>query len=856
SGGGDIRVAVGGDIDGAGSTQLATDWLATIGGERISLLGVDSPAPTVWTVRYDRFRQSLGTLGGGDISITAAGSANNLSVMLPTTGRPDGDGIHYSPFEGIFSSRGTPGTTVLGGGDLDLQVGGDLLGARLLVVRGAGRVRAGGRIAAAGDSPLDTLLLLGEATLDMAAAGDITLETVANFSMVRRPLLTVLRDGLTNTSLNANTRSYFFTYGAGSGLELTSLGGDVTFENRTRDTDPLFTTLLGSSGVNVSDVAAMRTYPGSLSARALSGDIVILNRFQLFPDAGGNLELLAQNDIADLGLQADAQRVVIVQSDADPALLPSSAAPASGTPGLGARFEVGKRRPLNDLGWHAERPVHLDDRIPSLLVARDGTIGQARAESRGFRLFLAESGRIVAGRDVINLDFEIQHLRADDASLVAAGRDFRFTPNRDTAGNLSQSLQDRFQGALFSGPGRGIILAGRNIDLGTSDGIVSVGNLRNFALPDDGADVQVFVGAGAGPDLVGFYRTHIAALPDNEAEGISYLQETFGSVLATDEAREMHGQLAATRRALRLAGIDVDVERKAIDLTSDLAGVLLATFFDELEFSGISATTSGSDNYARGFAAIETLFPQPDLAGSLSMLLSRIHTEDGGDINLFVPGGSANIGAAATSSVTKAENELGIVAQATGDVRGFVRDDFFVNAARVFALFGGEILLWASEGDIDAGRGAKTALAAPPPQVVFNPSTNQFETVFPPEISGSGIRNFAPPSVTPGDVFLFAPQGVISAGDAGIASAGNITIGAREVIGADNIDVGGTAIGVPQADIGVAAGLSGAAGVANAASRGAQDSASEQAGSAASTANAFEQPMLSIISVEVLGFGG
>src|SRR5690606_20506564 len=103
SDGGDIRVAVGGDIVGARSTQLATDWLATIGGERISLLGVDSPAPTVWAVRYDRFRQSLGTLGGGDISITAAGSANDLSVMLPTTGRPDGDGIHYSPFEGIFT---------------------------------------------------------------------------------------------------------------------------------------------------------------------------------------------------------------------------------------------------------------------------------------------------------------------------------------------------------------------------------------------------------------------------------------------------------------------------------------------------------------------------------------------------------------------------------------------------------------------------------------------------------------------------------------------------------------------------------------------------------------------------------
>jgi len=76
------------------------------------------------------------------------------------------------------------------------------------------------------------------------------------------------------------------------------------------------------------------------------------------------------------------------------------------------------------------------------------------------------------------------------------------------------------------------------------------------------------------------------------------------------------------------------------------------------------------------------------------------------------------------------------------------------------------------------------------------------------------------------------------------------------VIGADNIDVGGTAIGVPQADIGVAAGLSGVSNVANAASRGAQDSAADNANDAAAATNVFDQPTLSIISVEVLGFGG
>ncbi len=215
-----------------------------------------------------------------------------------------------------------------------------------------------------------------------------------------------------------------------------------------------------------------------------------------------------------------------------------------------------------------------------------------------------------------------------------------------------------------------------------------------------------------------------------------------------------------------------------------------------------------------------------------------------------------NAGAASTAAITKSENQLGVVAQTDGHVRAFVRDDFLVNASRVFALRGGNILMWASTGDIDAGRGAKGALAAPPPQIVFDPSTGQFVTVFPPEVAGSGIRNFAPPGVVPGDVFLFAPQGVVSAGDAGIASAGNITIGATEVIGADNIDVGGTAVGVPTADVGLAAGLTGAADAASASARGATEEAEDRLSGEDPADNAFQQPTLSVISVEVLGFGG
>jgi len=509
--------------------------------------------------------------------------------------------------------------------------------------------------------------------------------------------------------------------------------------------------------------------------------------------------------------------------------------------------------------------VHAHDGEASLVIARTGSVGKVKGGSRGMRLFTAEPALIRSGADINNLDLEIQNVRADAASVVAAGRDLSFDPNRNQRGQIAQSLEERNQGILVSGPGRALISAGRNIDLGTSDGIVSIGNKRNLALAGQGADLTVLAGVGRGMDLVGFYDAYVRNVPAAQAEALAFARDLTG-VVTEEEANAVVAALRKYRAAVLAAGLDPDGERDRIQLSDPLVAILVDAFFNELRESGSAAVASERIGFGRGFAAIERLFADPEAAGDLSLLVSRIHSEDGGDIDLLVPGGSANAGASAEAlrlqdpitgvqTALKGESQLGIVAQAAGDVRGFVRDDFFVNASRVFALQGGDIVIWASTGDIDAGRGAKSALAAPPPQVVFDPSTGQFETIFPPEVSGSGIRNFAPPGVPAGDVFLFAPQGTVSAGDAGIASAGNITIGATEVIGADNIDVGGASIGVPTGDVGIAAGLTGVSNVASSASKGAQDSAADRVAGADAAAETFAQPSLSIITVEVIGFG-
>jgi hypothetical protein len=242
--------------------------------------------------------------------------------------------------------------------------------------------------------------------------------------------------------------------------------------------------------------------------------------------------------------------------------------------------------------------------------------------------------------------------------------------------------------------------------------------------------------------------------------------------------------------------------------------------------------------------------------GDLSVLLSRIHTLDGGDINLLVPGGKIKGGVASTSVEAKPPSRSGVVAQKDGNINAFLFEDFLVNESRVFALDGGDIMIWSSVGDIDAGRGAKTAIAVPPPIQTQDEQGNPI-VVFPPAISGSGIRG----AVTTvgreaGDVFLFAPQGIINAGDAGIGSAGNLNVAAVEVKGADNIDVGGMSIGTPTVSTSFTAGLGSINNVSSSVSKDAEENLDRDMDKTAATSTTpLADQALSFLEVVVEGFG-
>jgi hypothetical protein len=450
---------------------------------------------------------------------------------------------------------------------------------------------------------------------------------------------------------------------------------------------------------------------------------------------------------------------------------------------------------------------------------------------------------IQAGRDLINTPIQIQQINQTDASIISALRDIAFVADLNRNGNPTDK-NDSYQISI-SGPGNTLVKTGRNLDLGASVGLTTVGNLYNAALPSGGASLDVLVGLNAGtPSYSAFINKYLQTnslyekqLTLVEAVITPFMEQRTGKTLSDADALKEFGKLTGDQ---------------TLSIQPQLNAILTGVFFNELKIAGSASAANKSVGNKGGFTAIDTLFPGNQWQGDLTVFYSKLQTVNGGDINLMVPGGQVNAGlAVAPSGVgAKTSDKLGIVAQAQGDINAFVKKDFIVNTSRVFTLGGGDILIWSSEGNIDAGKGAKSALAVTIDAPYYD-ANNQLVIPAPKITSGSGIRTAASPGVPAGNVFLFAPQGVVNAGEAGIGGS-NVTISATAVLGANNIQVSGTSTGVPVASVGsVAAGLTGTSNVTANAGQVAQAAMGAEEKDKVDNKNMA----LGMLSVELLGFG-
>ncbi|MCA1924945.1 MAG: filamentous hemagglutinin family protein, partial [Thiobacillus sp.] len=761
TGGGDVRVRAGGAVESlAGPSGLITDWLYRQGNV-ISGPLARSPG---WWPQVAQFKNGVGALGGGDVLVEAGGKVSNLLAATATNARQP-----VAPNQPVNVGL----QVIQGGGDLEVRAGGDIEGGLFHADRGTAVLRSGGSLKeglARGTETVGTVLSLGDASADAIARAGVRLDAVLNPSLVPQSA------GNLSGSGGQNRESYFVTYGDSDAARVLAVAGDNAVRND-------YAGLASAYALNSNFTAGLGFYPGTLDAIALAGSLRIGDGFTLMPTATGDLRLLAGASIEKQGGRP------VTQSDLSPTQIPVLGRPVRGIASIGALTTL----PEKESDAHGPELLHRNDPNPVYVVAKNGDIvGQPSPQVFAV---LAESAVFQAGRDILDTTVVGQNLGGNHATRFVAGRDIAFATNRDPiTGAIASDSAARI---AIGGPGRLELIAGRDIDLGASQGVLTRGNLANPYLPEGGADLLAVAGAAA--------------------------HDKDGNALPLDLLRY-----------------------------TDAA---LGDFFAELAASAKESATS--KDYSRGDAAIASLFPAGTTGapltydGDISLFFSQMKTEQGGGIRMLAPGGGVNAGLASVTGFNRSAADLGIMTVRGGKIEAYTLGDFAVNSSRVFTIGDGDILLWSAKGNIDAGKGAKTVSATPPPQLRIDKNGN-FVLDVSQSISGSGIGALGGNS----DVYLVAPSGEVNAGDAGIRAGGNLTIAAQQVVGADNIQVGGVSAGVPISNDGAAAAAATGAGnigsEATSATAALSQNLAEAVRAAEEMKNAFKP---TFISAEVIGYG-
>ena len=910
--GGRLRITAGEDIVGAASQQLFGPWLFRRGkldpatGEFAAGFFGDY-LNTSWWIRTDQFRQDVAALGGGDVEIVAGRNVIAFSASIPTTARS-------------FGTRPAADQLVVrGGGSLLVEAGADIRSSVFYAGKGSVSIKAGasidgGPVPVAPGRP-HTIVAIGDAQASVRAGTDVRLETVLN--------PTVLSQSGENIGSFGDSSSFFFTFTPDSAALVSSLTGSVALSNDSgviRDAMLIPSLALPLFQAGEEDMALV--YPGSLRVEAAAGDIELTRQFALHPAPQGRLELLAGRGIS---IKATVGMSDIDPKDLMPVLSPREEILAGDgiRATLFASLVAGPR-------YHAIPPLHANDPRPVVLYAMQGDV----VGVPNLPVILPKRVSVFAGRDVHNLTLVAQNVAPSDRTVITAGRDIEFDTQRSATSNELTGNDSRIE---IGGPGGLELVAGRNIDLGNSAGVLTKGNLINPSLPDAGAGIAVLAGlttmptGGPRPENWQSFANRYVADPavsdaqrsvllraeaekailesvflehpdytDEQAQALvqspayqarlasaatalegsyqqavnawtAWLNQEAGRAVAQDLKRANPG--LGTEEALQLVASGAYQPEIQAAYQASLAAFYARpvserarlVFFNELRSAGRAANQGLG--YGRGYEAIASLFPATERGvtipyeGDVNLFFSQVKTERGGDVNMFVPGGRVVAGVANVprsllrskgDQFTAAESRLGVFTIKAGDIRSFSRADFFVNQSRVLTAGGGGILLWSTLGNIDAGKGAKTAVAAPPPLIRTDASGN-IVTELQGVVTGSGIGVLlTSPDLVPGDIDLIAPSGEVNAGDAGIRAAGNLNIAAVRVVGADNIQVGGVSTGVPVAPTAPGVALGGLGNVAAEASKSAERVTQQLASNQAVGGGGF---VPSFITVEVLGLG-
>ncbi|MGY4208612.1 filamentous hemagglutinin family protein [Burkholderia sp. PvR073] len=816
------------------------------------------------SIDFGAFNQGVMSVGG-NVAISAGGNIVDLGVSLPTTWYND--------------ATGKPVT--VGGGDLTVRAGGDILSGDYFVAKGTGALTAGGRIGsdvvvqpwlAAGQVPVSvsTLLATQDGIIDVVARQGAEIGGVFNPSYLQ----------IGSSILQTQYARYADAqaYSPDSAVNVLTTTGDVVL-NSLASKQVLRGNFLGDGVIDPSSVL-----PATVNATAFSGGIDVASGGALFPSTSGNLSLIADRSINLANVAGGgATGSVFGMSDSDPSSMPSATNPF-------ATIAV-----LTDptTAAHAANALHADDPVPARIYSLSGDIVNGALQSTGggagfydklMQVVIDKPAMIQAGQDIVNLSFQGQNLRKSDVTRIVAGRDIHDTPLVRNAAVVPA--------LTLGGPGYFDIEAGRNIGPLTSQseayaalssaypktglltGINATGNASNPNLPHDSANVNILFGVSPGIDTGTFISKYIdpagsiAGVPSTASDLIAFVQQyEAGNVVDTGLVKDQ--RVSEPLDAMQ-----------AWSKFKDLPSYVQQIFAEQVLFNVLTRVGEDYNNaaspyfqkYARGYDAINTLFPasfgytannlggggngtnKSIDTGDLDIRNTTIQTQQGGNISILGPGGQALVGSASappqitdsSGNVVVGPGAMGILTLEKGNVNIFTDRSVLLAQSRIFTEQGGDMTIWSSNGDINAGKGAKSSADTPAPQYVCDP--NHYCTVDARgQVTGAGIATLqSVPGIPLGTINLIAPRGTVDAGDAGIR-AGNLNVAALHVVNADNIQVTGNATGIPLVQAVNTGALTAASAAASAATQVAQDIAKNNA--SGGTVRRWT------ISVQVEGFG-
>lgn len=926
--GGDVVVDAQRDVKGYTASgnkvlQYFQPWLLSdtdvTPGTSVSAWGAGVFAPAAaqiasqaaWWIQYGSFQQGF-LSAGGNVSVFAGHNLVDVSVSLPTTGRVSGG----------LSVDSTPVTHLYGSGNMVVRASGDILGGSFYEGSGHASIMAGGNIGQNGTvsrfksskllRPDVPLLAVDTGQIAMAANGATTVAGVVNPAALhaQQPSAANVLDEKAQAPL------FMDTYGSDSKVRLLASNGDLTITIAPPTIDDESATQTGGSASS----AAPSLYPASFEALALNGNLITTgiseitkvdaaNRVAgsnvpmpgivLSPSEHGTFDLLAQGSV-DLTFGYPTDTRTLFSGTPRPFI---SAGPSL----IDAAFD--SFRPNSGYDEPSSRAIlaHADDVAAGIdTIARiyaatgditaTGSYGRRTSSSpTNEKIYqhieINRPTKVVAGRDLIDLNIIVQNIHTSDVSTIEAGR------------NISYGGFQNGGGLQVAGPGFLVVQAGGDIgpflpanhnnasEAPVQEGIVSVGN----SSPTPVGNFYIY-NAAAGGGSVGIYNQSLLG-PSNNPRRNSLLTQTAATSQGADIITMFGTKFGVDYRAVidayvnpaKATGVahkyipelqaflsqigkpasgtdDASVFAAFLALPADLQQVFVdQVFFAELKAVGI-AQLNGQTNALRGYEMINTMFPaslgytansleggsgsnganQLVKTGDLNLVHSTTQSRLGGNISIFGPGGNIFVGSLATEPNSSLKlPDLGILTLGGGAINTFTDQSVRVNASRVLTSQGGEVMMWSSNGDLDAGRGSRTISSAPALEVQFD--QNDYESIdLGGYVTGSGIQTLrASRFAKAANIYLVAPRGTIDAGTAGIGGSGVVVVLAPVIANAGSIQGQQGTVGVPTVSVPNLGALTAGNNAATASTRSAEPA----------TANGNRE-QASIFIVEVVGYGG